>query len=350
MIKETIKVPGNIEYISDWTDYELPKGHVIVDKGVTGCGYTEYCLRNNKNVILCSPRKLLLENKRDQHKDDLNIFYLENDPDNTFTDVTDIYTKIQDHVLKCQLSGLPCKILVTYDSSYLVFNALKRINCLDLFYVVIDEMQSIFLDSYFKCEVENDFLEYLQDCPNALYLSATPMLDKYLEQLDEFKNLKFQKLDWSDSKYVEKVHIRRKQTTSLGKECKKIINNYLNNKFETILDESKKLIESKEAVFYFNSLSEIIRVINSTNLQPSQANIICSDTEENRRKLKKIKFTVSKVPLKNETNKMFTFCTKSVYIGADFHSDCASSYVFADPNIDCLSLDISLDLPQIVGR
>ena len=37
-------------------------------------------------------------------------------------------------------------------------------------------------------------------------------------------------------------------------------------------------------------------------------------------------------------------------MGVDFYSDCASSYVFADPNVDCLALDISLDLPQIIGR
>ena len=37
-------------------------------------------------------------------------------------------------------------------------------------------------------------------------------------------------------------------------------------------------------------------------------------------------------------------------MGIDFHSTCASSYVFADPNIDSLALDISLDLPQIIGR
>ena len=54
--------------------------------------------------------------------------------------------------------------------------------------------------------------------------------------------------------------------------------------------------------------------------------------------------------MKDEPNKMFTFCTKTAYIGSDFYSDCASSYVFADPNIKSLALDISLDLPQIVGR
>ena len=34
-------VPKGIKYISEWIDYDLPRGHVIVDKGVTGCGYTE---------------------------------------------------------------------------------------------------------------------------------------------------------------------------------------------------------------------------------------------------------------------------------------------------------------------
>ena len=79
MEKTEIIIPKGIEFISDWKEYVLPKGHCIVDKGITGCGYTEMCLRNEKNIILCSPRRLLLENKRDQHEADTNILYLEND-------------------------------------------------------------------------------------------------------------------------------------------------------------------------------------------------------------------------------------------------------------------------------
>ena len=76
--KETIEIPRGIEYISQWKDYNLPRGeHCIGDKGVTGCGYTEFALTNNDNVILCSPRKLLLENKSEKHLNDKNIFYLE---------------------------------------------------------------------------------------------------------------------------------------------------------------------------------------------------------------------------------------------------------------------------------
>ena len=351
MKKELQIVPSDedIKYISDWKDYDLPRGHVIVDKGVTGCGYTEYTLTNNAPVVLCSPRKLLLENKRDQHKDDINILYLEND----ITDIKSINhlkTKIKNHIFLCDEENLPIKFMVTYDSSHYVIDILKEMNLLGDFRFIVDEFQSIFLDSYFKSDVEFDFVEYLQDCPNVLYLSATPMLDKYLEKLDTFKDLKFYKLDWSQTGIVENIVIQRKFTRSLTGECIKIIENYLNHKFPSAYTTGIKIVFSEEAVFYFNSISDIIRVINKTRLTSDQVNIICSDLPENREKLGKIGHNIGKIPLKNEKNKMFTFCTKSAYIGADFYSNCASTYVFADPNIKSLALDISLDLPQIVGR
>lgn len=47
---------------------------------------------------------------------------------------------------------------------------------------------------------------------------------------------------------------------------------------------------------------------------------------------------------------MFTFCTRTTYLGADFYSDNARSVILSDANVDCLAVDISLDLPQILGR
>ena len=349
MNKIPVNVPDDLDYISNWKTYTLPKGHCIVDKGVTGCGYTEYCISNSSNLILCSPRKLLLENKFDQHQGEDNIFYLRNELEN-YSDLNELKEQFRIHILNCEFKHKPVKVLVTYDSTHIIVDFLKEFGLLDRFYFIVDEFQSIFLDSYFKSEVENDFVEYLQDCSNVLYLSATPMLDKYLEKLDMFKNLDFYCLNWKNSKYTETINIQRKRTNSLGHECKKIIENYLSGKFPYISDENGQLVQSKEAVFYFNNISDIIRTIKSMRLTSSNTTIICSDTPENREKLGKIGFSVSKVPLKGESNKMFTFCTRSVYIGADFYSDCASSYVFADPNIKSLALDISLDLPQIVGR
>ena len=351
MNKKIIKVPSgrNIKYISEWSEYKIPKGHCIVDKGVTGCGYTEYTLTNNLPVVLCSPRKLLLENKSEQHQNDINILYLKNE----ITDIKSIHelkNKIRNHIFLCDEENLPIKFLVTYDSSHYIIDILKELNILSDFYFIIDEFQSIFLDAFFKSEVEFDFVEYLQDCPNVLYLSATPMLDKYLEKVEVFKNLPFYEIDWSETGVVENIIIKRKFSGSLGSDCIKIINKYLEGKFPSTFTPDNKIIFSKEAVFYFNSISDIIRVINKTNLLPSQVNIICADDGVNEGKLKKIGHSIGKIPLKEETNKMFTFCTKTAYIGSDFYSDCASSYVFADPNIKSLALDISLDLPQIVGR
>ena len=351
MNKTIIKVPSDrdIKYISEWSEYKIPNGHCIVDKGVTGCGYTEYTLTNNLPVVLCSPRKLLLENKSEQHQNDLNILYLKNE----ITDIKSIHelkNKIRNHIFLCDEENLPIKFLVTYDSSHYIIDILKELGLLSDFYFIIDEFQSIFLDAFFKSEVEFDFVEYLQECSNVLYLSATPMLDKYLEKVDTFKNLPFYEIDWSDTGVVENIIIQRKFAASLGSECIKIINQYLSGKFPSTFTSEGKIVFSKEAVFYFNSISDIIRVINKTNLSPSQVNIICADDGNNRNKLSKIGHSIGKIPLKNETNKIFTFCTKTAYIGSDFYSDNASSYVFADPNIKSLALDISLDLPQIVGR
>ena len=364
MKKQVITVPNYIRYISQWKEYILPQGHCIVDKGVTGCGYTEYCLTNNLNVVLCSPRKLLLENKSEQHLQDKNILYVKNDIKD-FQGSKTFEERVKDHIIYCNPpfgKQLPCKLLVTYDSAFRISKVLKEMGLLDQFYFVIDEFQAIFLDSYFKSEVEIDFVEALQGCPNVLYLSATPMLDKYLEKVNEFKNLPFIELDWSNTKVVEKLVIKRKFTKSLSGECSKIIQSYLSGKFETTLDKNNNLVVSKEAVFYFNSISDIIRVIKKNELYPFQVNIICADTEDNKSKLSKLsrdletkkkfneEFGIGKIPLKGETNKIFTFCTKTAYIGSDFYSDNARSFIFADPNISSLALDISLDLPQIAGR
>lgn len=373
MNKTTLKVPFGIQYISEWEDYEYPLGRCIVDKGVTGCGYTEYCLRNNLDIVLCSPRKLLLKNKAAQHKKDgnWNVLYLENDIEN-YKDKATFKDRIFEHIMKCRGANengetRPVKFLITYDSLYHLVESLISLELdrdkgvyLNSFHFVVDEFQSIFLDAFFKASTEFNFVEYLQACTNILYLSATPMLDEYLIEVDEFKDLDFYSLDWSETGYVENVKVQRKIIKSISGECIGIVKQFQAGNYPTILDHSGIPIESKEAVFYLNSVSDIIRVIKKTNLKPSEVNIICADTQENKNKLNKLSkdlgydttngFKIGEVPLKGELNKKYTFCTKSVYIGADFYSKCASSYIFADPNIKCLALDISLDLPQIVGR
>ena len=81
-----INVPAGVRYLTDWakmkngyhlSDYKFPH---IVDKQITGCGFTEYCIRE-KGIceVICSPRRILLENKAEQHKDKPNVIYFKND-------------------------------------------------------------------------------------------------------------------------------------------------------------------------------------------------------------------------------------------------------------------------------
>lgn len=112
-------------------------------------------------------------------------------------------------------------------------------------------------------------------------------------------------------------------------------------------------IVSDEAVFYVNSVNHITSIIKKNNLTSDQCNILCSDTPDNLKKIQRRlgkSFRIGEVPLEGVKPKMFTFCTRTVYLGADFYSLCARSFIFSDSNIDSLAVDIAEDLPQILGR
>ncbi len=377
--KTVIPVPAGIRYMSEWTDFDLNffNGPYIVDKQIPGCGFTEYCLTNNDNIILCSPRKILLSNKELQHLGE--IHYAKNEFDQDLAVDKDISkpnrqkTDIEIHeelsAIELMRSKLlhycfdrasqrkPIKVIVTYDSFFYVKNALEAAGILSSFQIVVDEFQSIFVDSRFKASTEFDFLEHLKQVNNSIcFVSATPMLDKYLAQLDEFKSLPFYELDWGmlDPGRVMRPELKVRKIKSVSSEVKRIIREYKNGEFAILANPlTGQLVKSTEAVFYLNSVNDILKIIKAEGLTPDEVNILCSDTPQNRLRLKKRlgkSFSIGTVPLRNHPHKMFTFCTRTVYLGADFYSNNARTFVLSDANIDSLAVDISLDLPQILGR
>ena len=392
MDKKTIVVPKGYRYISEIPSFKLHDFPHILNKQIPGCGFTEYCITNNENVILCSPRKILLQNKYDQHKDEVFLVVnefeqeprtdkdlvklekyksspyktkdeiekekqeLENAKKDFFQELT---KKLTGYINKCLFEERPIKILVTYDS-YRLVKEIIHFNYSNVdFRVIIDEFQSIFTDSKFKSDTELQFVSNLQGVQKVCYVSATPMIDKYLEMLDEFKNLPYYDLDWSsqDSSRVKRPMLYVKTLKAVYTEVKPIIEKYVNGDFEYrfVKDQNGKIkkIESKEAVFYVNSVNNITNIIKRAKLKPDQVNILVANTPDNIKKIHKRlgkKFNIGRVPLRDEPRKMFTFCTRTVYLGADFYSDNAQSYIVSDANIDTLAVDISLDLPQILGR
>ena len=382
MNREKIIVPRGIRYIGGWKDFCFSNFPVkcIINKQLPGCGFTEYCLRGPENVILCSPRKMLLKNKKDQHKDSVylvvNEMEIEAEVDKDISkpiknpkedepekkDNSEIYERlyreIDTYTYQRYLNNQPAKILVTYDSYRIVKDILEKIRIFDRFVTVVDEFQSILHDARFKSNTELSFLTYLAQSPTAYFVSATPMMDEYLEMLDEFKDLPYYELDWysSDSSRIIKPSLKILTMKSVGTKAEEVIQKYLNNDFEEITVMKNGVptrIVSDEAVFYVNSVNHIISMIKKNNLTPEQCNILCSNTEDNAKRIKRKlgkSFTIGEVPLKGVKPKMFTFCTRTVYLGADFYSLCARSFIFSDSNSDCLAVDIAEDLPQILGR
>jgi hypothetical protein len=380
-------VPRGIRFISelgtDFRFYKLPV-KCIINKQLPGCGFTEYCLRGPENVILCSPRKMLLKNKKDQHGRDvyLVINELEKevaiDKDLSKIDKSQIFMEKMDEIVhgkdtvynrlmneikdylneRKYLGDKPAKILVTYDSYRIVKDILESLGIFQSFYTIIDEFQTILHDSKFKSNTELDFLYHLHQSHSALFVSATPMLEEYLNMLDEFDGLPYINMDWAsqDPTRVLKPSLKVLTMKSVGTKLPEIIDSYKSGNFESairMVNGYPTRVISDEAVFYVNSVNHITSIIKKCDLQPEEVNILCSNTPENLKRIQKRLgkgFTIGDVPLKGVKPKMFTFCTRTVYLGADFYSTCARSFIFSDSNIDSLAVDISEDLPQILGR
>jgi len=380
-----IPVPANIRFMSQWKEFSIPDIPHIMNKQIPGCGFTEYCITNNEDVILCSPRKILLQNKFEQHKDEVYLVVNERDKDiATDKDLTTISKnygpsiksnkkieqedeesffkrltfEISTYIKDCRYHNKPAKILVTYDSFRIVKDIVKYNDNISKFRVVIDEFQSIFTDSKFKSSTELTFMENLQDLQKVCYVSATPMMKEYLNMLDEFKNLPYYELDWGSLEpgRISRPYLIIRGLVSVFSSAKPIIEKYLAGEFEyrytKTTDGSFKRVESREVVFYVNSVKNITSIVKRAKLSPEQVNILVANTPENEKRIKRLgrKFSIGRVPLRDEERKMFTFCTRTVYLGADFYSDNAQTIIISDANIDTLAVDITLDLPQIMGR
>ena len=385
MFKRTINVPKGIRYFSEWKDFKLEDYPHILDKKIPGCGFTEWCLTNNQPLVLCSPRRILLKNKSEQHSGEVYYFQnnfeevLEIEKDLTKVDKRAIEIKTETfaekeakekfykeatknllaYITMRQSRNLPPKILVTYDSFHIVKDILKNQLILPDFQIVVDEFQSLWVDARFKADTEFSFMNHLQNLQKVCFVSATPMMDEYLDMLERFKFLPYIELDWAalDPGRVITPKLTVRVLKSISEVTEKIVNEYRSGNYtgKYVLDENKNpvYVESKEAVIFVNSVNNIIKIIKSNNIKPEEVNILIADTEENKKKIKRRlgkKFEIGKVPLKGKPHKMFTLCTRTVYLGADFYSTNARTFIISDANLETLAVDISLDLPQILGR
>ncbi len=317
-------VPENVEFLTDWVGFELPKG--ILNKGVTGCGATSVAIKDEHKTIICSPRINLIKNKVGQHSGLLGV-----------------YGEVKDSEVVAYLekSDKP-KIMVTYDS---MPRLAKLIADKSDWRIVVDEYQYLLIDSGFRSDKAIALLDVVNEFDYVTYLSATPIADKYIQQMEQFKDVPYTELIWGDR--VEKIDVERIVSAKPINNAIEIVRNYQNGNFPEIGG-----IESKECVIFLNSVTNIVNIVRQTGLKPEDVNIIVAKTDENSTFIKELgkDYGIGSVPLKGELHKMFTFCTSTAFAGCDFYSTCASTFVISDNKKVHTAIDIATELVQIAGR
>ena len=299
-----IYVAENVEFLTDWNGFELPKG--ILNKGVTGCGATSVAIEDEHKTIICSPRINLIKNKVGQHKGLLGVYGdVKND-------------EIMAYLEKAETP----KIMVTYDS---MPRLAKLINDKYDWRVVVDEYQYLLIDSGFRSDKAIALLDVVNEFDYVTYLSATPIADKYIQGMEQFKDVPYTELIWGDR--VERIYVAREISTKPIDNAIKIVRNYQNGIFP-----KEGVAVSKECVIFLNSVTNIANIIHQTKIPPEDVNIIVADTEENRKLVRQIGkgYDIGAIPLEGEPHKMFTFCTSTAFAGCDFYSTCASTFVISD--------------------
>ena len=356
MNKRIISIPEGIFHLTDYPSLssQLTDYRYILNKVMTGCGATTFFLSDKQATVLSVPRRELAFCKANSSlfKDKVHLFG--SSSYETKKDTSTVIDKINDmkkYVMNCN-SQNP-KIIVTYDSTKHVIQGLRELECLQCFRFVVDEFQTIFTDAAFRGDVEVEFMENLRNTGSSVvFLSATPYLEDYLDELDEFKSLPYVELEWPKSS-THNTHIvtQKYNGGSANKTIDDIIKRYkTQGYFEQTMDESGNICKSTQAVFFVNHVKFIINTIKRNNLSPNEVNVICSSANDNDNKLRTAGVNLGHAPKEGEQHCTYTFVTKAAYEGVDFYSPCAYTYIFSDINLNNLAVDISLDIAQIMGR
>lgn len=361
MKKKYISIPENILYLGNYQDlmFQLPEGSFIFNKVMTGCGATTMFLNDSVPTILCSPRREMIRCKAesDDFSGKVHLFGSESPKGTVLDKIKDLENYIQRTLYSPFNQGVTssCKILVTYDSAKHVWQGLLEMKCLQYFRVVVDEFQTLFTDAAFRGDTEIEFMENITKTGNTtIYLSATPYLEGFLNVLPAFSNLPYVELVWPDSsKHHINIHSQPYIDGSRSKTIKAIIDRYRQNGFfEEAMDENNVIHQATEAVFFINDPSFIVSTIKKNGLSSNEVNVICAENPNNEQLLSKAGLVIGHAPKRGIPNATFTFVTKCSFEGTDFYSSNAFTYIFSDirPGLENMAMDISIDIPQIIGR
>jgi hypothetical protein len=342
---KVIPADSDIRYLGQIVDngkqFELP-WNCIFSKGGTATGGTTLALHDKHNTIICSPRKLLLENKADQMGDKVLYFKAGTSE-----------KRLLAYIANREAANLPVKILVTNDSFYKIKNLIDLSN----YRILVDEMHiAILTDSTFKAAVTQRFLNDLQGL-NVTYLSATPIAKQQLQQIPELKDLPYYEVQFLNRK---KIFPRRIPCNKPEIAAVNLIKDVLAGNGEVKVNSYGEEVQNGSLMIFCNSVMMIRtilgNVIKTCNLNPEDVRILCSNNEENEYIFQKLNSAfkknsnVFKVPLAGEPFKLI-LATSAADSGIDIVKDDCRMITLIDGTKNRNTIaDPWLAITQQVGR
>ena len=356
---EKYYMPQGCRYMSEDPDllhYLRQFNKFILNKTITGCGGTSLFLNSNIDVVIISPRLQALKDKHEQHPDTFLFHSPYTNNGKRAEDIERLMSELNSYISHCGSTPFTdrkyAKILVTLDSCEKVLDVLKNCGVIDSFLFVVDEFQCLMGDATFKGTTDMNFLIRLDnEAKNICYLSATPIQDKYLDFVPQFKGLPYIKLEWDPDVLEEPnvMEIQMKKDESAEKICGRLIKDFRSNGYFARKVVNGQVVYSTEACIFLNEVRSIINIIVKNNLKPDEVTVLCSEGKVSGLP-KGFKNGGLCTDRDNPCNKTFTFCTKASFEGVDFYSTNAMTYVFINAGKEWQTLDIMLDIPQILGR
>ena len=318
---------------------DLPH-NCIFNKVVTGCGGTTIALTNEENYVIAVPTTELIENKcyppRDGNGNNTVLKYSERKAGlspvrnlfglyGTFT--TQLKKELKDYLSK---DGAK-KIMCTYDK----IPSLVSLIVPSEYRLLVDEYHNLIkIYSYRKDAVEG-VLDNFNKFKSYCFMSATPVSMTFKPKaLDEVKEYI---ADW---KAIEPLMIVPYQTNKPYQLAANIIETYQRQGYI-----EKDTLKSYEAYFFINSVTEIKKILEQTNLTNNDCRIICADEPKNRKTLGEYQISSS-----TDAPKKFNFITSKSFEGVDFYSETGICYVVSNVNNAHTLLSVDMDIPQIAGR
>jgi len=300
---------------------ELPS-NCVLNKVATGCGGTSLEIENmNRDSIITVPLEQMIQNKVDQYPNDRTP------KDFKLFGVCSGIS--QDDLINYLKTNKVHKIIVTYDSLPRVIDAINDLKerSIEDYFLLIDEVHYILNNYQLRKEAIKKLLTIYPIFKKWCFMTATPNEEEFT--LEELKDIPIVIAPFE----LEKIEIQNIQTIQVEATIKKLINRYLNSKFQN-------------AHIFVNSVEIIAKLIKACELDNTNCKAVWSKGN------KSYKTTIHGISRSNVGGqpKKINFYTSTCFEGSDILDEEGHYIIVSDGGKAHTLNDISTSFRQIMGR